>query len=115
MSQEAKKLTKKLELPSSRIMSMFHTGPFVTFSSDEAMTSYVEFTVQKVSPRHLDPVRRTLCLSEMCIIERDPGTYNMCTLKPLSDVSYSANASLESVTSCLYLLGRILFTMSPKT
>ena len=59
------------------------------FSTDEALTSYAEFTVQKVSPRHMDHVRRTLCLTETCLVERDPATYNVTTCKPLCDVSKS--------------------------
>lgn len=39
-------------------------------------------------PVYQEPVRRTLCLSESCIIERDPATYNMVTLKPLSEVKH---------------------------
>ena len=61
----------------------------VYFSSDEALTSYSEFTVQKESPRHTDVVRRTLCLTETCLVERDPATYNVTTCKPLCDVSLS--------------------------
>ncbi|KAK6166630.1 hypothetical protein SNE40_023278 [Patella caerulea] len=56
------------------------------YSSDEALTSYAEFTVQKISIRHSDNVRRTLCLTETCLVERDPATYNIVTLKPLCDV-----------------------------
>ncbi|XP_074640124.1 dnaJ homolog subfamily C member 13-like isoform X2 [Tubulanus polymorphus] len=56
------------------------------YSTDEALTSYTEFTVQKISPRHSDPVRRTLCLSETCLVERDPATYNVTTVKPLCDI-----------------------------
>lgn len=59
----------------------------VDFSTDEALTSYAEFTVQKISPRHSDPVRRTMCLTETCLVERDPATYNVVTSKPLCDVS----------------------------
>ena len=33
------------------------------------------------------PVVRTLCLSETCIIERDPATYIIVSCFPLSDVS----------------------------
>lgn len=36
-----------------------------------------------------DPVVRTLCLSETCIIERDPATYIIVSCHPLSDVSFS--------------------------
>ena len=57
------------------------------FSTDEALTSYAEFTVQKISVRHPDTVRRTLCLTEMCLVERDPATYNVVTAKPFCDVS----------------------------
>jgi DnaJ homolog subfamily C member 13 len=55
-------------------------------SSDECITSLAEFTVYKISERHSDQVRRILCLSEVCIIERDPASYSICTLKPLSEV-----------------------------
>jgi len=58
-----------------------------SFSTDEALTSYSEFMVQKISPRHNDSVRRTLCLTETCLVERDPATYNVVTLRPLCDVS----------------------------
>lgn len=57
------------------------------YSSDEHITSMSEFTVSKVkSPRHTDSQRRLLCLSETCIIERDPQTYSVVTLRPLSSV-----------------------------
>lgn len=46
-----------------------------------------EFSVQKVrSTRHTEPQRRTLCLSETCLLERDPQTYNICTLRPLGHI-----------------------------
>ncbi|XP_012268108.2 dnaJ homolog subfamily C member 13 isoform X2 [Athalia rosae] len=56
------------------------------FSVDEHITSVSEFTVHKLSSRHSDPQRRTLCLSDTCLVERDPQTYSICTLKPLSDI-----------------------------
>ncbi|XP_031784415.1 dnaJ homolog subfamily C member 13 isoform X2 [Nasonia vitripennis] len=56
------------------------------FSGDEHITSVSEFTVHKNSSRHLEPQRRTLCLSDTCLLERDPQTYNICTLRPLSDI-----------------------------
>lgn len=55
-------------------------------SADECITSLAEFSVYKVSERHLEPVRRVLCLSEVCLIERDPASYSICTLKPLAEV-----------------------------
>lgn len=36
-----------------------------------------EFTVQKFSTRHGDPVKRILCLTETTILERDPQTYSV--------------------------------------
>ncbi|XP_012285401.1 dnaJ homolog subfamily C member 13 isoform X2 [Orussus abietinus] len=56
------------------------------FSGDEHITSVAEFTVHKVSSRHQEPQRRTLCLSDTCLLERDPQTYNICTLRPLADI-----------------------------
>ncbi|XP_068224403.1 dnaJ homolog subfamily C member 13-like [Palaemon carinicauda] len=56
------------------------------YSGDEHITSLCEFSVNKVTHRHNDPVRRTLCISETCLIERDPNSYSIVTLKPLSDV-----------------------------
>ncbi|EFO23478.1 hypothetical protein LOAG_05008 [Loa loa] len=44
-------------------------------SRDEQLTSYAEFKVQKFSPRQYPPVKRLLCLSSTCVIERDPVTY----------------------------------------
>lgn len=57
------------------------------FSDDEHLTSVSEFPVHKVhKERHQESVRRTLCLSETCLLERDPQTYNVCTLRPLGDI-----------------------------
>nr|XP_050853264.1 dnaJ homolog subfamily C member 13 isoform X3 [Vespula vulgaris] len=56
------------------------------FSNDEHITSGSEFTVHKISPRYKGLQKRTLCLSDTCLLERDPQTYNICTLRPLSDI-----------------------------
>lgn len=57
------------------------------FSSDECITSVSEFNVNKVKTmRHTDSQRRLLCLSEVCIIERDPQTYSIVTLRPLNSI-----------------------------
>lgn len=46
-----------------------------------------EFSVNKVKTmRHTDSQRRLLCLSEVCIIERDPQTYSIVTLRPLNSI-----------------------------
>ncbi|CAG2229949.1 DNAJC13 [Mytilus edulis] len=70
-------------------LDQFATHRLGKYSNDEALTSYTEFMVQKISPRHSDSVRRTLCLTETCLVERDPATYNVATLKPLCDVGIS--------------------------
>jgi DnaJ family protein C protein 13 len=49
------------------------------YSSDEHLTSLIEFPVHKITPRHPDAVRRLLCLSETCLLERDPDTYRYMT------------------------------------
>lgn len=56
------------------------------YSNDESITSLAEFIVQKISPRHTEPVKRLLALTETCLLERDPATYNIATLKPLGEV-----------------------------
>ena len=68
-------------------LEVFQTKRFGQFSDDEFITSISEFTVQKLSPRRIDPVRRTLCLTEATLLERDPSTYNIITLKPLAMVA----------------------------
>ena len=55
------------------------------FSSDESLTSYVEFSVTKQRPD--GPSRRNLCLTETCIIERDPATYQPISLRPLKIIT----------------------------
>lgn len=49
-----------------------------------------EFSVQKVdSDRHshgADSPYRLLCLSHSCLVERDPQSYNIATLRPLADI-----------------------------
>ncbi|CAF2407901.1 unnamed protein product [Rotaria sp. Silwood2] len=64
--------------------SQLRFGP--TYVSDEHLTSFAEFIVYKHSSRHADHVRRLLCLTETCLIERDPATYHICTLKPLNEI-----------------------------
>ena len=63
-------------------LEKFQSSKFGQFSDDEFITSISEFTVQKLSSRRLEPVRRTLCLTEATLLERDPSTYNIITLKP---------------------------------
>ena len=45
------------------------------YSLDEHLTSLIEFPVHKSTPRHPDAVRRLLCLTETCLLERDPDSY----------------------------------------
>ncbi|VDK55110.1 unnamed protein product, partial [Cylicostephanus goldi] len=55
-------------------------------SRDDQITSYAEFKVQKYSRRHEQPVRRLLCLSETCLVERDPATYAVVCATPLEQI-----------------------------
>ena len=55
------------------------------YSSDESLTSYVEFSVTK--QRSEGPSRRNLCLTETCILERDPATYQPISLRPLKIIT----------------------------
>eukprot|EP00055_Hartaetosiga_balthica_P006980 m.23293 g.23293 ORF g.23293 m.23293 type:complete len:2228 (-) comp5537_c0_seq1:183-6866(-) len=53
---------------------------------ESAITSLAEFPVQKISPRHPDPVSRLFCMTETCIVERDPSSYAIVTLRELNTV-----------------------------
>ncbi|XP_055340824.1 dnaJ homolog subfamily C member 13-like [Paramacrobiotus metropolitanus] len=65
----------------------FSTERFGKYSTDEALTSLSEFVVQKITTKSsTGAVKRILCLSESCLLERDPGSYAICTLKPLCDI-----------------------------
>ncbi|XP_034835382.1 dnaJ homolog subfamily C member 13 isoform X1 [Maniola hyperantus] len=65
----------------------YHNQRFGKYSGDQHQTSLSEFMVHKVNPaRHMEPMRRTLCLSDTCILERDPQTYSVVCLRPLCDV-----------------------------
>ena len=55
---------------------------FGCYSSDERATSLMEFTVQKISPRHSDDVKRVLCVTDSCLVERDPDTYRYILMVP---------------------------------
>jgi hypothetical protein len=70
----------------SIVIDDFWNNKFGKFSADDCITSLAEFTVYKVSNRTSEPVRRILCLTEVCLLERDPGSYSICTLKPLGEI-----------------------------
>lgn len=53
---------------------------------DELLTSFVQFHVRKISPRHENPVRRLFCLSEKCLIERDVGNYAAICARTLTSI-----------------------------
>ncbi|KAG1687435.1 DnaJ subfamily C member 13 [Nymphon striatum] len=91
----------------------FQTEKFGKFSHDEAITSVAEFNVYKISPRHNnEPVKRILALTESCLIERDPATYSIITLKPLSEIfSIVRSAQDLQVFSVEYLRDSLLATI----
>eukprot|EP00058_Branchiostoma_floridae_P000587 XP_002586075.1 hypothetical protein BRAFLDRAFT_252432 [Branchiostoma floridae] len=68
------------------VQDQFTSHRLGKYSGDEHITSLAEFVVQKHSQRHSDPVKRIFCLTETCIVERDPASYSIITLRPLCDV-----------------------------
>lgn len=44
-----------------------------------------------------EPVKRVLALTETCLVERDPATYNIATLKPLGEVSLTLLALMRFI------------------
>lgn len=75
----------KRDVPDLEQLYSQRFGP--KFSTDEALTSLHEFTVNKISHRHnMRPVRRILCLTNSCLVERNPDTYIPITVKPLCDI-----------------------------
>ncbi|MGH0124511.1 UNVERIFIED_CONTAM: hypothetical protein FKN15_018998 [Acipenser sinensis] len=56
------------------------------YSTDDSITSLAEFVVQKLSSRHSEPVKRIMALTETCLVERDPASYNIVTLKPFEEI-----------------------------
>uniref|UniRef100_A0A915DGK4 DnaJ homologue subfamily C GRV2/DNAJC13 N-terminal domain-containing protein n=1 Tax=Ditylenchus dipsaci TaxID=166011 RepID=A0A915DGK4_9BILA len=56
-------------------------------SKDEQLTPYVDFKVQKYTAKSLETaVRRLVCLSETCLIERDPASYSVICARPLKTI-----------------------------
>ncbi|XP_016101996.1 dnaJ homolog subfamily C member 13-like isoform X1 [Sinocyclocheilus grahami] len=78
------------------------------YGSDECITSLTEFIVQKITPRHTEPVRRILALTETCLVERDPGSYNIVTLKPFGEVfALICDADNPQVFTVEFIRGQI--------
>ena len=81
-----------IEKPKPMTFEKFVDFKFGKYSSDIHITSLSEFTVYKQSERRLssnnqpEQVRRTLCLTESCLIERDPATYSIVSLQPLTTI-----------------------------
>lgn len=67
---------------------------FGRYSTDESVTSLFEFIVHKynnnranISPDSTEKYpKRLLCLTETCLVERDPPTYSIITVKPLREI-----------------------------
>ncbi|TKR92925.1 hypothetical protein L596_007484 [Steinernema carpocapsae] len=88
VSAEAERLIKEIRIKAGEMigiqidvaknpisMSDFEQTHWGLYSKDESLISYVDFRLYKESVRHDQPVIRLFCLSENCIIERDPATY----------------------------------------
>uniref|UniRef100_A0A3Q3W297 J domain-containing protein n=1 Tax=Mola mola TaxID=94237 RepID=A0A3Q3W297_MOLML len=78
------------------------------YSSDESITSLAEFVVQKITPRHPEPVKRILALTETCLVERDPASYNIVTIKPFGEVfALICDAENPQVFTVEFIRGQI--------
>ena len=66
----------------------FENERFGRFSNDESITSLCEFNVHKIVQRKegQEPVKRIMALTDTCLIERDPLSYMIVTLKPLCEI-----------------------------
>lgn len=67
-------------------LEQFEKERFGEYRSDQCQTSLSEFIVQKITSRHSEQTKRILCLTETTILERDPQTYTVVTLRPLKDI-----------------------------
>uniref|UniRef100_A0A3P9HA59 DnaJ heat shock protein family (Hsp40) member C13 n=1 Tax=Oryzias latipes TaxID=8090 RepID=A0A3P9HA59_ORYLA len=86
----------------------FVTDRLGKYSSDESITSLAEFVVQKISPRHPEPVKRILALTETCLVERDPASYNVVTVKPFGEVfALICDADNPQVFTAEFIRGQI--------
>ncbi|XP_017781227.1 PREDICTED: dnaJ homolog subfamily C member 13 [Nicrophorus vespilloides] len=103
-------LAIKITVPKDHItLEDFQCQRFGLYSDDDHLTSVSEFSVYKIhKTRHTEPVKRTLCLSETCLLERDPQTYSVVTLRPLCHifalVRYNDNPQMFSIE---YLNGHV--------
>ncbi|XP_036374961.1 dnaJ homolog subfamily C member 13-like [Megalops cyprinoides] len=78
------------------------------YSADDCVTSLAEFIVHKISPRHAEPVKRILALTETCLLERDPASYNIVTLKPFGEVfAVICNADNPQVFTVEFIKGQM--------
>lgn len=66
---------------------------FGRYSTDEAVTSLFEFVVHKMTRRGVrsgesgeKSPKRILCLTESCLVERDPSSYTVISVKPLNEI-----------------------------
>ena len=93
----------------SMTMDQFQTRKFGAFGGDLHLTSISEFMVYKRSPRRdpNDPVRRTLCLSETCLVERDPATYSIASLRPLKTIAAIIRHPSDQMVSFQYVTGEM--------
>ena len=65
----------------------FQQNKFGKYSNDESIKSLYEFNVQKISQRNdYEPIKRILALTDTCLVERDPSTYSLITVKPLNEI-----------------------------
>ena len=67
-------------LKSQITLEQFQKERFGEYSGDQHQTSFSEFSVQKITVRHSEPMKRIMCLTETTLLERDPQTYDVKNL-----------------------------------
>ena len=88
----------------------FQLNKFGRYSNDESITSLYEFNVHKLTSRESrDPSKRTLALTDSCLIERDPNSYSIITLKPLNEIFALIRSQLNpQQLSIEYIKGQVV-------
>ena len=100
----------------SLTFDQFSANKFGRYSSDDAVTSLYEFVVHKITAKSDisgkgSPERhpkRILCLTETCLVERDPNTYTIVTLRPLNEImALVRNQTNPQFFSVEYVKGQV--------
>jgi DnaJ family protein C protein 13 len=89
----------------------FPTLKWLVYRSCIARVSTEVVCIQKLSQRREEPVRRLLCLTEATLVERDPATYNLITLRPLSMVAALVRPKERETKLFIFIWFRYFFVL----